>query len=407
MLRDKLSRFSQHLDGPQNKPVEHDQYDRSRLIAEALGGEIIDGPAGTYVKITRNFDTTYRHGRMTLDNLPGEVDLRGDRFYRELPPTPIEASRLLFFDTETTGLGGTGTVPFLLGFGSITPGGFQVRQYFLPDYPDEAAMLEDARLEITAETVLVSYNGKSFDIPILTDRLILHRVERNLTFAGHLDLLHATRRLFRRRLQSCTLGNIERNVLEFIRVDDLPGELVPAVYFNWLATSETAQLDKVIEHNRHDIVSLYFLLYHINTTLARPGETLADADDLYSVARIYERRREHDRVRQLLDDCRHLADGNRRAPLLWLQSLACKRTGHLDRATAIWEELSGGNTPEAFAALIELAKYHEHRSRRYRLALEMAERARRIGSEGLARREDLAKRIGRLQSKIECRAASK
>jgi len=398
MLKDKLSRFSRQINSPQESGPDEPEYDRYKLARKCLGGQLHELSAGTFLEIVSDFDSAYFHGEFTIGDIAESGSFRTAHFYRSGDYDLINPEKLLFFDIETTGLGGSGTVPFLIGCGSPVGGNFRVRQYFLPDYPDETAMLEAVREEINHDTIIVSYNGKAFDLPILTDRLILHRVERHLEFADHIDLLHAARRMFSRRLQSCTLGNIEKNVLSFYRTDDIPGELVPAVYFNWLNNMETSDLKGVVEHNLNDIVSLYFLMHHISAAQENPGGRVVEPDDIYSLARIFESRKEHDRVNRMIEDCRNTVSD--RSDILFMQSMACKRIGDFDTAVAIWHDIANSGGSEAFSAMVELAKYYEHRARHFNLALEISMRATSVCPDSPYIRADLKKRVERLRRKL-------
>lgn len=403
MLRDKLSKLDKHFGSSGKKEKEEKEeteYNRYRIAQKILGGETCDLTSGTFLKIESNFNSEYKHGNLTINQLTEFAPCRYSHFERYGGQESVDPERLLFFDIETTGLGGSGTVPFLIGFGSVIGDSFQVRQYFLPDYPDEAAMLEAVREEIDENTIIVSYNGKSFDMPILVDRMIINRVDRNLKFSEHIDLLHSARRLYRRRLRSCTLSNIERNILDFQRFGDVPGELVPAVYFNWLNSMGTELLGQVVEHNLNDIVSLYFLMYHIALAQENPGDRLTDADDIYSVARIFEKRKEHDKVSQTLTDCRQIISDNNRYDILFMQSLACKRTGRFDEAVSIWTDIAGKSNAQTFLALIELAKYYEHREKNYTAALECSQKAQKICPARRYDRDDIARRMIRLERKL-------
>ncbi|MEW5925227.1 MAG: ribonuclease H-like domain-containing protein, partial [Candidatus Zixiibacteriota bacterium] len=291
MLRNKLGRYSQHIVNSPDNSTNTPSGSRYHKLAECLDGDLIERSNGTFVKITSTFDEDYFHGKFVIpqrDNLP---TFRKKYFEKADEKVILDPERFLFFDTETTGLGGSGTVAFLIGFGSLKGNGFEVRQYFLPDFPDEEAMLEAAREEIRPDTILVSYNGRAFDIPIITDRMIIQRVERNLEYADHIDLLHTVRRLYRRRIKNCNLSNVEQRILDYYRTDDIPGYLVPSMYFNWLATDDTNQLDLIAEHNLNDIVSLYFIMSHIAAVHESPAERITDPDDVLSLARIMERRK--------------------------------------------------------------------------------------------------------------------
>lgn len=403
MLRDKLSKLDKHFNSSGKKQSQNDsggEYNRYRVAQKLLGGEVCENECGSFLKIESNFNQQYKHGNLTVKQLAEFAPCRYTHFEHHGSQDTIDIDKLLFFDMETTGLGGSGTVPFLIGFGSVIGDSFQVRQYFLPDYPDEAAMLEAVREEITGETVVVSYNGKSFDMPILVDRMIINRVERNLTYGGHVDLLHSTRRLYRRRLRSCTLSNIEKNILDFQRFGDVPGELVPAVYFNWLNSLGSELLPQVVEHNLNDIVSLYFLMYHVALAQDNPIDRLIEADDIYSVANIYEKRRQHKKVCQILSESRQIISDNKRYDILFMLSLACKRTGRLDEAVGIWTDIAETPNSQRYAALIELAKYYEHREKNYKAALNCATEAQNICPARQYDKNDIVKRKTRLEKKL-------
>ena len=400
MPQDKLRRLSKHIVSPKETAKPNYQNTHNLKLAECLKGELCVQSNGSYVKIVSDFDETYAHGKAMIIDLKLLTPFKRDHFYESNEPELLDAENLLFFDMETTGLGGSGTVAFLIGFGSIRGNGLQVRQYFLPDYPDEEAMLEAVRSEITEDTIIVSYNGKSFDMPILTDRMIIQRVERNLAIGDHIDLLHPVRRLYRRRLRDCTLGNVEKNILDFYRHDDIPGHLVPSIYFNWLSTTDTDLLDKVAEHNLNDIISLFFIMHHISGVRERPADNISEPDDILSLARILERRREHDNLCQMLERFDDVAWGHERFDILYLQSLSYKRGGRLPEAVALWEKIAANSTLESFLAGIELAKYYEHRARDMKKALHFARCAKAICPAQDRFKDDVLKRINRLNQKL-------
>ncbi|UCD94662.1 MAG: ribonuclease H-like domain-containing protein, partial [Candidatus Zixiibacteriota bacterium] len=340
MLHDKLNRLSGHSAAFRENSHESEEPERYRTIADLLKGELRSSAAGSFVKIVTDFDKTYSHGGAAIGELGNRIPIKKIYFHGIDDDCVVDSRSLLFFDIETTGLGGAGTVLFLAGFGSIVEGDFQVRQYFLPDYPDEAAMLEAVREEIKEDTIIVSYNGKSFDWPILTDRMILHRVERNLECAGHIDLLYSVRRLFRRRLQDCTLTNVEKHVLDFHRYDDIPGYLVPSIYFNWLSTSDPEGLAGVVKHNLNDIVSLYFILHRLAGVQENPPETISEPDDVLSLARILEKRREHEDICRMLEDLDKVSGAYGRSDIMYLQSLAYRRSGKIVEAVRLWDRIA-------------------------------------------------------------------
>jgi len=403
MLRDKLNRLGDEIVPPKSSRSDDSTLDRYQKIAVALKGRLHRAAGGTYVRRVTDFDDQHALGHMTVGDLKPIDRITLPCFEPRKEAESYRLDRMLFFDMETTGLGGSGTVAFLIGFGSVTADGFQVRQYFLPDYPDEEAMLEAVHAEIDPESIIVSYNGKSFDIPILQDRLVLQRIDRNLKFAAHLDLLHPVRRLYRRRLRYCNLANIEREVFGLQRYNDIPGELIPAVYFNWLTNDDTELLDRVMDHHIQDIATLYFLVHHLAAVQDDPRKIISDPDDVFSLARMFEKRREFSRVCRMLDDFTEITESNDRHDIVFMHSLAHKRNNQIERAVALWETLIGHDGPEALAASIELAKYYEHRLKDYKKALELTLAARAVCPENQTIQADIKKRINRLERKLAAR----
>lgn len=173
----------------------------------------------------------------------------------------FDAGRALFLDTETTGLRGAGTVAFLVGLGWLEPNGdFTVHQLLMRDYPEESDLLEHLADLLPRFDCIVSFNGKSFDIPLLRDRFTMARMPSPVHTLPQLDLLHAARRTWRPRLGQTTLGTLEQAILGVSRENDLPGAEVPERYFRYLKTGDAALLDDVLAHNEQDIRSLALLL---------------------------------------------------------------------------------------------------------------------------------------------------
>lgn len=373
---------------------------RYRRLAEAVGGELVSGPAGTFCRVTRRYPFGHPYGVMQLNRPDDDGGVALASFSAHEVDGETQLNELLFFDTETTGLGGTGAVPFLIGCGSLTTTGFEIRQYLLPDYSDEAAMLEEILTEFEPGRTAVSYNGAAFDITLLRARLIINRVAREVPCAGHIDLLHPTRRLYRRRLSDCSLTNVEREILRFFRSDDVPGYLVPSIYFDWLEAENTDQLDQVLEHNRLDILTLFFLLTHIDEVFRSDGSNLYHSDDIYSLSRVFGRRRRHDKIVANYERLDNPLPAPLTPEMLLYHAMAFKRSGELNRAVELWTRLAETESREAFDALTELAKYHEHCTRDFGQACHRAVQAVELcPSEGPLRRAALH-RLDRLRRKL-------
>jgi len=185
----------------------------------------------------------------------------------------LPASKLLFFDTETTGLaGGTGTRAFMVGAADWLDGRLRVRQLTIATLAAETSMLEAFRAWLAPDTILVSYNGKCYDAPLLATRYRLARMGSPLLGLAHVDLLHPSRRRWRGVYENCRLATIERHVLRIVREDDLPGAEAPAAWLSFLRGGSAHALRRVLAHNRQDVVSLSRLL---RTLATAPGDVAA------------------------------------------------------------------------------------------------------------------------------------
>lgn len=176
----------------------------------------------------------------------------------------VEAQHLLHFDTETTGLaGGTGTRAFMIGAADLHAGQLRVRQLLITRMAAESAMLETVAQWLRPDTVLVSYNGRCYDAPLLSTRYRLARMRNPLVGLAHLDLLHPTRRRYRGVYENCRLATIERRVLGIVREDDLPGSEAPRAWRDYLTGGCARDLRRVQAHNRQDVLTLAHLLTHL------------------------------------------------------------------------------------------------------------------------------------------------
>jgi len=203
-----------------------------------------------------------------------ETDLPRDRYHGHLQLSALEGllselpeaagtapEQWLFLDTETTGLsGGSGTLAFLVGIARYRKGCLRVRQYLITRFSGEEALLRSLVQDIDGGATLVSYNGKSFDLPLLATRMGLHRLENPLPGLPHLDLLHPVRRRFSGQWENCRLATVERELLGFGRDGDLPGSQAPRAWLDYVKQGRWQRLQGVIDHNRLDLVSLAVLL---------------------------------------------------------------------------------------------------------------------------------------------------
>ena len=276
----------------------------------------------------------------------------------------LGAADWLYIDTETTGLsGGVGNLAFAVGVARFTDRAqIEVRQYLLGSYAAEAAMLRLLGEWIGQRAVLVSYNGKGFDLPVLSARSALHRIDSALSELPHLDLLYAVRRAYRDHWPDCRLQTAERRLLALHRVDDLPGAQAPAAWHAWLRCGETARLGRVLRHNYQDVVSLALLHQRLIEVYA--GRPVAGINHAAIVRAWWD----IGQVRQAHNVCERAAgylDDNGQLVLAQLY----RRQGDWARAEQLWLALHARGHAEASLAL---SKLYEHRLRDYQKALSFA-----------------------------------
>ena len=277
----------------------------------------------------------------------------------------------LFFDTETTGLSlGAGTQIFLLGVGSFQGDRFRVAQYFVRNPGEEGDMLRRFERDLAGRKALVSFNGRRYDLPLLESRMVLNRLRTDLMLP-HLDLLLPARRIFKYRLGSCSLGNLEQRMLGTHREGDVSGSAIPGRYFNYVNSGDFGLVEDILRHNLMDVLSMVHLLVRMEGMLESPLET-AEALDLYGIGRSLavtgdERERACYRASWRISPTAHAGKS---------LSMTEKRRRNYGEAARLWEEMAGrgmgGLMPYA-----ELAKLCEHRTREL-------EKARYWTTEGLA-----------------------
>jgi hypothetical protein len=309
----------------------------------------------------------------------------------------------IFFDIETTGLGiGVGLVAFLVGVGTFEDGEFCLRQYFLRDYGEEQPLLYLLSLQMQHLRWWVSFNGRSFDLPVLQTRFICAGQEMPLAEAPHLDLLHPARRLWRQRLGSCRLSSLEANILGLSRESDVPGWLIPDLYFDYLRYGEAGPLRQVFLHNALDILSLVSLAAKANGMLQDPiGKQVEHAIDHYSLGRICEAWRHFEQAKHEYEQAVHeRLPAALQQEALYRLSMLHKRAGQIEKAVPIWQALCETGLVDAY---VELAKHFEHRRKDYLAAAKLVGEAlalQDLPHSGQCSPQALQARLARLRRKL-------
>lgn len=377
--------------------------------------------------------------------------LHGDRPLAHALDRPLDQQHFanaLFLDTETTGLaGGAGTLAFLVGVGYFSSGqlavdneqwtvdrrltadseqhynhqpstincqlltaSFVVDQFFLSDPAEEAAMLLCIDKLVNTHDNVVTFNGKTFDVPLLETRFTLSRIAPSFADKPHVDLLHYSRRAWRGMLSSLSLGSLEFHLLGVRRdQQDIAGFLIPQLYRDYLqagATPAHEEMSRVLYHNLHDILSMVTLAARLHDVFARPSTP----DEYLALGRHHERNGDWAQAVQAYqeakDEGERMKDEKQGHPSSFTtqpsqeaqRRLAngLKRLGRRNEAVVYWEALADADDIEA---LIELAKHYEWHAVDHTRALLAAKRAQRLARDPITRRE-IEQRVERIKKKL-------
>jgi uncharacterized protein len=328
-------------------------------VERVVEGELVDTDHGRVVLVRREYPLAHRHGQAPLSDVldvPLPVLAQAARVEGELDA--VEG--LLFLDTETTGLaGGTGTYAFLVGVARIEGARLVVSQYFMRDFDDEPALLASLAPLLATASAVVTFNGGGFDLPLLETRFVLGRRPWPACLP-HLDLLRPARRVWTGYLADCRLATLESTVLGLVREDDVPGGIIPLLYFDYLRSRRATPLRRIFEHNRADVLSLVALAAWFGRALE--GGAAVRPEELAGLGRLWE---PVDLERGLACYRAALVAGVPEPVARWTRLRLAwweKRAARWDAARSLWEAARGHQVfdPRPWE---ELAKYHEHRAR--------------------------------------------
>ena len=399
-LRQRIARIDRKYAGPAPpRPAVPPPSSGPRLfIEEYLTGEVVENEHGKHFQTEKLYDHFKRYGSVDVGSL---IELPHD-LLGAISNGEVESAKpeeWAFLDTETTGLaGGSGTYAFLIGVGHITPAGFRVRQFFMRDYGEESSQLAAVTKFLEPFKVLVTYNGRSFDQPLLETRYRMTRQKPPFARLQHLDLLYGARRLWKLRFDSCRLVELENQVLGIERQGDLPGEMIPYVYFEYLRTKEAHRVVPILHHNVMDIATLACLTSIVPWAFHGPssfGARFQHGTEMLGLARWLRKAGEWEQAaalfRQSID--RGLKDALL-WPAMWDLAQAEKKVGREAGAVAVFTDLAASPNPYRVEAYEELAKYFEHKERNPSMALEMTRSAMKYGDTPTLRKreERLSKR---------------
>jgi uncharacterized protein YprB with RNaseH-like and TPR domain len=361
------------------RPATLREPDQEDAIARLIGAGVARNHFGEHL-VLRNWFSTPEFSEpsaIALELLSHTRDAALSKRTRAALENP---SKWLFLDTETTGLaGGTGTYAFLIGLAWWDAGALQVEQLFMRDFAEEHSLLHELAARVAERPVLVTFNGKTFDWPLLDSRFTMTRKIPTPRLAAHLDLLHPARALWKLRLGSVRLVDLERHVLDAPRLgwhreDDVASSLIPQYYFEYLRGGPADPLVEVLRHNQMDLRGLAALFGKINTLLASPDTDRDGVDslDLFGLSRFFDRRGDSGRAHVACSQALDLGLPAEIRPRAHRElALLAKRRGDHTAAAKLWIELTA-DPEDGVLACEQLAIYYERRAKNVFRATEFA-----------------------------------
>jgi len=375
---------------------------KHRDLHDVIEGKEIENTHGQCFLVHRKTEASAYHGHRCIREL-STVDMESASLLANNPElAACNFTEGLFLDTETTGLsGGTGTFAFLIGLGWFEGDSFVTQQIFARDFSEEGACLVFLKEVARNKSFLVTFNGKSFDVGLLTTRFIMNRLSDSLSDLPHLDLLHSSRRMLGHRLDNSRLVTLEREVLGLRRRGDIPGSEIPQRYFDWLRRRDGRLMENIFEHNRLDVISMATLTVHLAELLSSEIDMeYADHSDLLAAARLFNDRGYDEEAERFLGSLMYSDDRYIASDAGKMLSLIYKRAGRWDDAVEIWKKMLMDDPCDIFA-VEELAKCYEHREHDFERALSLVTRV----LETIRRTTDIERnalihRLNRLQRRL-------
>ena len=282
-------------------------------------------------------------------------------------------SGIIFIDTETTGLaGGTGTYPFLCGAGYFEEKAFVVEQFFMEDFPHEPLMLDRMGKKLREAEALASYNGKTFDVPLLKTRYIYNRIRVNLEIP-HIDLLHPSRRIWRGVLSDCRLETVEKEFFHLYREKDVDSSLIPQIYFHFIRGRHLDWMLPVFHHNVQDIVTLGALLLFFCRIMSDPEKSdLKHPLELWGLGKMFLKSGDVDKALKTLEQALYLSrEADLAEMMLFHIGRLYKKIGRWEEALDTWRSLVKSSARHRINSAVEMAKYYEHRKKEPHTAREI------------------------------------
>ena len=369
--------------------------------------EVSNNFGSTYL-IEKKYPLDYQHGAINFNTAVELTTISAAAHVQTIQGTNL--SNLMFVDTETTGLsGGTGTLAFLVGLGYFTNNGFLLRQFILSDPAEEPSLLLEISKISNQFSGIITFNGKGFDIPLLRTRFILNRMPNPFESMAHFDLLFLSRKIWKNRLQNRALQDLEQEILDIPRTEDeVPGWMIPQIYFDYLRSGDPAPLKGVLYHNGMDILSLAALFLHLSTSFENIQYSQQfNPIDFFSLGQLYYDLGFTEIAQNIFTEWEQHDQLPPHLKLILLRKLGdiFKIQKDFQKALLMWQKAVGF---EDISSAIEIAKYFEHIERNYdsaqiwtETAISLLSKKRYYTYQDRKLEKELYKREDRLSQKLE------
>jgi len=373
-------------------------------LTDTLPGSWEKTSAGDCFVVRKHFPFSLLHGDRELSNLPQIYVFESISAYSGISEIPLE--QYLFIDTETTGLsGGAGTYVFLVGAAKYENDGIHFAQFFLQDPSNEPCQLAALEEFCANAKVVVSYNGKSFDLPRIKNRYLFHGWPAPFQNIFHLDLLHIVRRLWKTQLPTCSLGDVEYHLLGIQREShDIPGWQVSEKFFDYLQNNDPDPLKGVFYHNEVDVISMITMLSYITDRLANPlSVPYRNQDDLVPFGRyLFYLSKVDQAIEVLLKALKNksLSDESTLLGLITLASIY-KKNNNFVSAVPLWEKCA---SLDDIQSKVELAMYYEHKKSDFQEAIHWTLSAQSSSNQTRAFRKQYKKELDHRLKRLKIKA---
>jgi uncharacterized protein len=394
-LRQRLDRILEPKKAYQKKAV--------FPIEEFVKGEIVSTRDGETYQVKEYFPSHFRCGEITLTEILNIPTYPAHLLSRDERLKDLDLRKAVFLDTETTGLtGGTGTFAFMIGLGFFKEDGFLIHQLFMRDYSEERASLSLLKEVLEPFQFLVTFNGRHYDIPLLETRFILSRMASKIKEMPNFDLLYPSRKIWKGAYENCRLVTLESELLGMGRSDDVPSEWIPSLYFDYIQTGDAKKIQRVFYHNQMDILSMVALSGRIHLIYHDPQAARSRKGiEHFSLGRLFWDHGHREKAIPCFEIALKRCDDDLAWEVMRWLSMAFKKTGQVERARALWEEMVTWPDKKDVFPYIELAKYHEHLLKDFVGALDYVDKA--VEQTPACRKKEiefLLHRRGRLKQKV-------